>query len=312
VRRIVEGVLAGRSIYSITQELANEGIPARRSDRWTLATVRQMVRGDYLLGRVTAKGALVRDDNGVPVQFWEPLVTVDELERLRAMTERTPSQSAAPSRRRASRLLSGLVPCPSCGGILSARGRGDNPAVYACTTRSLGGVCARGVLVECHRIEDEVERQFLAVVGRYDVVEPVVSVREVAGLAAVEEAIRHTTDELRDPEANLGALVERLTALRTERERLDALPTAPVVEMVETGETFAQAWHRHDTAGRRALLLSSGAAVILDPARQRGRWDPSRVHVAVSRIAPPGDADGSSHTGPSTSATRRPPRRGAK
>jgi site-specific DNA recombinase len=283
VRRIVDAVLAGESIYSVAQTLSAEGIRPRRSPEWSVTSIRQMLRADALLGRTRSQGELVRDETGVPVEFWPPLVTVEEVERLRALTEPQPQPDGqARGRRKANRLLSGLLTCPTCGGALVVNSRANQPTLYGCASRARGRVCAKGIVIDCERVEAEVTRQFLKVVGHYSVVEPRTVAREVAGLAAVEEAIRHTTDALREPDADVLSLVDRLNSLRTERERLDALPYSAAVEMVETGETFAEAWARHDTMGRRALLLTSGVSIGVAPARQRGTWDPSRVSLSFA------------------------------
>ncbi|QXO14585.1 serine integrase [Arthrobacter phage Kaylissa] len=286
VRRMADEVLSGASIYAVTVGLNRDGVPPRRGAKWSTTAVQRILRSNAVLGRVKVRGELLRDDaTGLPLQVWEPLLSVEEVERLRALTDWTPtpgrSEATAEGRRRkASRLLSGLIHCPGCGYPLTAKSRHTTGApIYVCEARARGRVCPGGVAIECERVEAEVERKFLAVVGRWLVVEPRVSVREVAGLAAVEEALRATTDALRDPDADLPVLFERLTRLREERDRLGALPEEPVVEMVESGRTFAEAWAEADTAARRSLLSNSGASITIERAPQRGKWTPERVRV---------------------------------
>ncbi|WVX87902.1 serine integrase [Arthrobacter phage Berrie] len=287
VRRMADEVLAGASIYAVTVGLNRDGIPARRRQQWATSSVQRILRGNAVLGRVKSRGELLRDDDtGLPAVVWEPLLSVEEVERLRAITDWTPTpgrsaSTATGKRRKASRLLSGLLFCPGCGFPLVAKSRKSTTgnALYVCEARARGRVCPGGVAIECERVEEEVTRQFLRVVGRWSVVEPRVSVREVAGLAAVEEALRETTDALRAPDADLPVLLERLTRLRAERDRLAEAPEEPVVEMVESGRTFAEAWADHDVTGRRALLANSGASITLTRAPQRGKWTPERVRV---------------------------------
>lgn len=286
VRRMADEVLSGASVYAVTVGLNREGVPPRRGAKWSTTAVQRILRSNAVLGRVKVRGELLRDDaTGLPLQVWEPLLSVEEVERLRALTDWTPtpgrSEATAEGRRRkASRLLSGLIHCPGCGYPLTAKSRHTTGApIYVCEARARGRVCPGGVAIECERVEAEVERKFLAVVGRWLVVEPRVSVREVAGLAAVEEALRATTDALRDPDADLPVLFERLTRLREERDRLGALPEEPVVEMIESGRTFAEAWAEADTAARRSLLSNSGASISIERAPQRGKWSPERVRV---------------------------------
>ncbi|UIW13533.1 serine integrase [Arthrobacter phage Lizalica] len=286
VRRMADEALSGASVYAVTVGLNRDGIPPRRGAKWSTTAVQRILRSNAVLGRVKVRGELLRDDaTGLPLQVWEPLLSVEEVERLRALTDWTPTpgRSEATSegrRRKASRLLSGLIHCPGCDYPLTAKSRHTTGApIYVCEARARGRVCPGGVAIECERVEAEVERKFLAVVGRWLVVEPRVSVREVAGLAAVEEALRATTDALRDPDADLPVLFERLTRLREERDRLGELPEEPVVEMVESGRTFAEAWAEADTAARRSLLSNSGASITIERAPQRGKWNPDRVRV---------------------------------
>ena len=286
VRRMADEALGGASTYAIASRLTRDGIAPRRAAEWSTTSVQRILRSNSVLGRVKVRGELLRDSSGVPVVAWEPLLPVEDVERLRALTDwtATPGRSEATKngkRLRATRLLSGLLHCPNCGGRMIYKNRQNTTGrdIYACATVARGGYCPKGTVVESLLVEAEVERQFLQVLGRYEVIEPRVIVREVAGLAAVEEAIRDTTDALRNPDSDLSALVERLTTLRAERERLDALPTDPEVQLVNTGQRFAEAWHERDVAGRRALLAGTGAEVTLAPARRRGFWDPSRVAI---------------------------------
>ncbi|WGH21121.1 serine integrase [Arthrobacter phage Cassia] len=287
VRRMADEVLGGASVYAVTTGLNRDGIRPRRASEWTPTSVQRILRSNAVLGRVKVRGELLRDDaTGLPLQVWEPILRVEEVERLRALTDWTPtpgrSEATAEGRRtKATRLLSGLIFCPGCGYPLTAKSRRSTGApLYVCEARARGRVCPGGVAIECDRVEEEVSRQFLAVVGRWRAVEPRVSVREVSGLAAVEEALRATTDALRAPDADLPVLLERLTKLRAERDRLAALPEEPVVELVDSGRTFAEAWAAQDVHGRRSLLANSGASITIERAPQRGKWSPERVRVA--------------------------------
>ncbi|WVX88038.1 serine integrase [Arthrobacter phage TforTroy] len=287
VRRMADEVLGGSSVYAVTVGLNRDGIRPRRAAKWSTSSVQRVLRSNAVLGRVKVRGELLRDDaTGLPLQVWEPLLRVEEVERLRAITDWTPTPGRSEAtkegqRRKATRLLSGLIFCPGCGYPLTAKSRRSTGApLYVCEARARGRVCPGGVAIECERVEEEVARQFLAVVGRWRAVEPRVSVREVSGLAAVEEALRATTDALRAPDADLSVLLERLTKLRAERDRLAALPEEPVVELVDSGRTFAEAWADQDVHGRRALLANSGVEITIERAPQRGKWTPERVRVA--------------------------------
>lgn len=288
VRRAADEVLGGASVYATCARLNADGIKPRRAEQWGPTALQRLLRSNHVLGRVTNRGELLRDpDTGLPLEFWKPLLPVADVEVLRRITEwqPTPGRAAATKagrrRARASRLLSGMLQCPGCGGNLLAKTRKSSNDIYACQAAAQGRVCGGGIAVECVRVEGEVERQFLQAVGRFEFVEARTTVREVAHLAAIEESIRDTTDALRDPSADVPALVARLQKLHAERERLDAQPTEPVVELVETGKTFAEVWPELGMLERRRMLLNAGAQIEVTPARQRGKWDPSRVTLAL-------------------------------
>lgn len=317
VRRVVDELLAGRTLYAIAERLNQDDVPTRRPirvdkltkletrRRWSATVLRAMLRNGTLLGwqthtrfearrdesgqEVTIRHVeTVRDDKGLPRVFWSPIMSRDEFERVRALTEWTPTpgrgeQSAAGRRTRASRLLSGRILCPGCDRPLAVHAYANSPrrSTYSCGGKHRGWNCPGGVSVQCDNVEAQVERLFLAAVGRLQVVEARQRVREVAGLAEVEEAIRHTTDALRAPDADLADLVARLESLRGERERLDVVPLSPVVELVETGRTFSEAWAEADLLARQGLLDAAGILVRVAPrlVPGRARWDANRVSI---------------------------------
>ncbi|WP_172592145.1 recombinase family protein [Subtercola boreus] len=311
VRRMADEVLAGSPVFAVTARLNADGVPTRRPIKnddgtesrrdWSPTSVQRILRSDAVLGRVrlggihkrsgrktttTKKAEPLRDELGIPVSVWPPLLSVEEVERLRELTDWKPipgrSEATRQGRRqRRTRLLSGLLSCPTCGHELVAKSRRSTTGedIYTCNAKSRGLVCECGVAVECYRIEAEVERQFLGAYGRLRLVEPSTIIREVAGLAAVQEAIRDTTDRLRDPDADVPTLVDRLTDLRRERERLEAVPERPVVVMVDAGMTVEEAWADRDVTLRREIIEASGVSITLAHAAQRGRWDPARVSV---------------------------------
>ena len=316
VRRLADGVLAGRSVYALTAELNAEGIPPRRPLRklkdgtlvrreWGPTTIQRILRSDAIMGRVRVGGKrdarsrvlqpadVVRDDDGMPIEFWTPVLPLEDVERIRQLTEWQPTPGRAEAtiagrRRKAARMLSGLLACPGCGGnlVVKTRRSSTGHSIYACQAAAQGRVCAGGVAVECYRVEAVVEEAFLGLLGRLPVLEARRVSRPVAELAAVAESITATTDAMRNPGADLGALAERLTRLHARRAALGEVPETRV-EQIETGETFAEAWAAADYMWRRQALMNAGVVVTVAPARQRGKWDLARVRVEFL----PGDWD---------------------
>lgn len=294
VRRMADDVLAGRSLYSVAVRLNEEGVPSAKGRHWTAASVRNLIRSEHILGRMSyavAPGSRDRrpvlDGHGVPVVAWTPLLDLDTAERVRALTESTPdpersAATIAGQRRRASRLLSGLLSC-QCGGPLVVRRR-QGVAYYGCDFRATGRAHeGTSILVEAERVEEEVGNQFLARWGHLPVVEEIVRRRSVAGLAEAERDLAEASAEISTTSpGDLPALFERISALSARREALASEPSEPSIEYVETGETFRDRWTRtDDPATRRALLTAAAVDVEILPARRRGVWDPSRVRVTT-------------------------------
>lgn len=282
VRRIAKEVLDGRSLYGIAQRLNEEGVPAPKGAGWRTNTIRRILTGEAILGRVVQHGKAILDDAGVPVVFWPPLIDLETAERLRAILDRAPSTPAKPTRKRAARLLSGLLECPGCGSALVVRSMryaktGEMVAFYGCSNKTRALPCPGSVFVRADRLEAEVERRFLAAVGHLRTQKVVTRRRPVPGLAETEAAIRETALELAQPDADMPALVDRLQDLHARRERLSALTSEPAEEIIE-GDTFAEEWAATDTDGRRALLSSAPLEIAVDHAKTKA-WDPSRVSV---------------------------------
>src|SRR5262249_36255528 len=136
VRVAADHVLDGGSLYSALAVLDGRGSRPRRAETWSLGSLRIVLTGDAILGRLTHRGAVVRDEAGVPVQPWEPVLPLADVERLRALLASKPAEQR---RRRATRLLSGLVECAGCGGHMrvatSTQANGRTVLRYACRAK---------------------------------------------------------------------------------------------------------------------------------------------------------------------------------
>lgn len=306
VERIAEEILAGRSLYAIAVGLNEDGVPSAKGGTWSRATVRNLIRSEHLLGRITSKGRPVLDEEtGVPLTPFPAILDLDTASRVRAATESTPTpgRSEATSegrRKRASRLLSGLLYC-TCGASLVVRRR-KGVAYYGCADRARAKVApVEGappcLLVDAERVEAEVERRFLDVVGDKPVIEVVTRVPAVAGLTEAERDLADAQARISvTPSSDLPALFAEIQTLSERRERLAAEPTEPVTETIVTGETYAERWERDDVAARRRMIEDSGAVIGVAPARRRGFWDAGRVSVAFhdteeARLVDPGEGD---------------------
>jgi site-specific DNA recombinase len=296
LRRMIDAVLAGSSLYSVLRDLNAEGSRTRRGRTWTLTSTQRLLASPTLRGYATYQGRVVRGDDGLPVSPFPPLVSLDEHAALVELfaPDAAHAASTRAGRLRASRLLSGVVHCQGCGSRLVVRQNTHETraATYSCPSRSRGVACELRVSARADVLEETVAHDFLAVLGRYQIVEKIEHRGDRGDLAAVVAAIADTTDEMREPDADLPALLGRLTDLQARRSVLESTPEDTWVEEIETDETYAELWAASDDMGRRAMLLDAGVHVVLGPASgARGVWSPDRVELVWGAREDTPDAD---------------------
>ncbi|MDT0532631.1 recombinase family protein [Micromonospora sp. DSM 115977] len=305
VREAADRVLDGESLYSISKDFNARGVPTRsakliaegRTRRekpapWATQTLSQVLTNPATVGRSVHRGELIRDESGMPRQLWAPILPLDTWHQLCANLAANGDGAEGRGRRvRAARLLSGVARCGGCGRKLYASSRkhrsGANVPTYACAARRNGQGC-QGVAVSAEPVEEYVEREFLAMVGRFPLVELVTVAVDDGRRADVEAAISATAQQMTERGADVAALAARLSALHVEREALPA--TAPTeVRRIETGQTFAEAWGARDVDGRRVLLEWAGAVVTVKRASVPGRkvFEEGRIALALGEFADP-------------------------
>ncbi len=279
VRQAADIVLAGGTLYKAMRALTAAGSTPRRAEAWSLSSLRVVLTGDSALGRQSRHGQPIRDDEGLLVAPWEPILPVEHVERLRAILAPRPLTE---TRRKASRVLSGLLLCAACGSRLrvnSRRSAGEHIESYGCRANGDGRSCPQPASINAGLVEEFLIGEFLDTIGGMSVVERREVLRDAAGLAEVHEAIAHTTDAMREPGADIATLVARLSSLSASRDELAARPTAPAVEVVETGETYREQWERSGPDERRAMLARTLNGPVIVKAIGRGykRIDDDRV-----------------------------------
>ena len=223
---------------------------------------------------------MIVDERGLPVQAWEPVVPPERLAVFRSMF---PTNDAYKGRRKASRVLSGLVWCPGCGARMNVNAKKDKPTRYMCPASSRGLRCEVNASIHAEHLEAEVERQYLAMLGFFKVTEVVQAEVSDNGLSVVEGAIRDLGAKMADADADVVALAEQIMELREERDRLKAMPAEVAEVRVETDQTIAELWADAEWERRRDLLLDAGTRVEVNRARNMGRFDPERVVVTFGK-----------------------------
>lgn len=297
VRSAASRVLAGETLYSVVCDLNDRSIPTRRRATWSIQALRQILTADPIVGRVIHRGEVLRGENGLPVQVWEPVLDMSLWHRLRALLGHGKAPGQHPPRRRRSRLLSGVATCALCGSPLYVKHNGAGHTAYACTQRSNGRPC-RGVSVAADLLDEYVAAQFLDAVGDLDVF---ACREEVAtsetDVAEVERAISETLAAMGKDDADIAGLAARLAVLKDRRADLRGRPAETKVSLVRTGLTYAETWSAAEQA-ERCDILSANIAVLAIAKGERGRrgLDASRVtliaqpaHPAAHEVARPED-----------------------
>ena len=264
-------VLAGEALGSISRDLNARGHTAKKGGQITAQALRQALTSEAILGRAIVNGKVVVDETGLPVQMFDPILTVAEhteiREALAPKTERRP---------RASRhLLVGLLRCHSCGGAMSTQG-----STYSCKARSAGRVCESPVHTNIDKTDALVVGQYLDHFGALAEMRYITQTAPDPRLGDISDGIRLATEQMREPGADVAALAQTVAALAAERDRL-AEASRPSVELVTTGRTVAEAWDDWNTPTRKQMLASALThPITVRPAATPRRFDPRRFDLA--------------------------------
>ncbi|MFE1596123.1 recombinase family protein [Nocardia sp. NPDC058705] len=311
VRRIVEAMLDGGSYTQLARELNEEGIvtpteyyraqqlgiatlkrselpeelrappvdpPNKKRKRqrqwppsWSQTPIRNMIKSPALRGFVHHKKDVLRDGSGLPVQFGDPLVSLEEWERLQEIATRRRDERRAT---RTSKLspLGGVVSHKSCGLTLHHTRkvtRGIEYRYYRCEKQDMH-------IVPADLVEETVSETVLSAVGDIPILERVWAPGD-SKIAELREAI-----------SGIDALSVSLAKAKsaTTRERIQSqidaldnriaeLESAPAIEArweyKPTGGTYGDEWEKSDWDARRDLLKRSGISVRVHFSNAEGR-----------------------------------------
>lgn len=296
----IRDVLEGQSLTAVAMALNENGVPVprdyqaikagrepggtRRGNkierfRWTAGTMSKVLRSPALMGYRLHQGKPVRDRDGNPVLIGEPVLAREEFETLQDhLSTLTPQKNR--TRKDTQAMLLGVAKCRGCGGNLYLSKRsgtaGQSPGSdYNCRATARGERCQAPVGVRADWLEKYVEEQFLARLGHFQMTKVIThkGYDPTPELREVEEELRALYAEKESRKSRTGRMIwqEEVDALERRAEALETTPrTEARTEVVETGETHASFWARHDAPGRRQLLLGAGARVTVTKGRSGG------------------------------------------
>ncbi len=309
VREAVARVIGGESLFSVTADFNRRGLPTPRDYQriqagkptgkpkrdasgavvtgldgeperepvsWQTSSLLVILRSEALIGRVRHFGKTVRGADGRVVVRAEPLISVDDWERLQAVLSDPARHRRAKRRVNDPALLLRVVDCVICHRPVyrwvHARSSGKTYTYYRCRTgfnRAEYRQDCPAMPVHAEWLEELAADLFLSQVGDVELLERhlvpgdtyAAELEEVGKAIAELTADRYVRGIVRDDyDAVVGAL-------QAEHARLAELPSLPPrTEYRSTGKTYRQLWKETADAEPRRRLMT-GAGFRLEVAR---------------------------------------------
>ncbi|GLZ75968.1 hypothetical protein Afil01_07750 [Actinorhabdospora filicis] len=99
---------------------------------WDAKTTREMLASRSVLGQLMHDGAVIRGEDGLPIQFAEPLTSMERFAKLQEAVAKR--KTAYGDKTQVATNVSGLVKCPECGGPVNSTGAAGpgKPRRYKC------------------------------------------------------------------------------------------------------------------------------------------------------------------------------------
>lgn len=311
VRAAVDAAL-GRtsdSLTSLVHEWNTAGLPTSQGNAWSVTNLRRVLENPRLAGLTVYQGEVLHDpDTGQPVPGqWEPIITVEEHQRLLATFAARRRSGKVKRGRPPTSLLSGIAVCGLCDTPMQAmRSRGDR--YYHCSTHSgRRPEACRSVSIRREHLDQFVVAAVMDLLATPAMAEAMAQ-RAAATAAARAEgagAGPNPADLIAEHRAALSDLdharfVERSIDASRHRAMVDTLTT----EIAQAEEALAQAaetpalagmglgdapsvreaWEAADVARRREVLRAVLDAVVIGEYRDRGTpgLDPERVTLVLA------------------------------
>lgn len=280
IRTLAARFIAGESLRSLATWLDQERIRTVGGKAWITTTLRTMLCSGRIAGLREHRGQVV----GPAV--WEPIITVEDRERILARVEaRKVSGRRAPQRY----LLSGLLRCGKCSSRLYSSARA-NSRRYVCLSGPDHGGCG-GLTVVAEPVEALITD---AVLYRLDTSE---LADALAGKAAEDEATAALAEAIAADRAQLDELAELYAAkaiparewlaarnpieerIRDAERRLSrATRSDALAGLVGDGEQLRSQWSELPLTRRHAIVAAVVDHVVIGPGTAGARsLDPSRV-----------------------------------
>jgi DNA invertase Pin-like site-specific DNA recombinase len=245
-REMVTRYLAGESLAEICQDFESRGITTRSSAAWTPSTMGQYLKRPVLYGSRKGTYGVEHVDGIIAYDDWKAVQ-----DRLASRAHKTGGKIPAEYA-----LLSGVLYCEH-GHKLYRTNSG-----YYCRK------CPKHERVLI--LQDTAEAQVTEWVSQ--LTEPEIVTEVVHGMNHREE-IDRLSEDIQSLDPRSPDYVSQVTAMNTEIQRLQALPTEPdTVREVRTGRTIGGAFLTQPLADQRTFLINSVECAML-------RCHDNRAHI---------------------------------
>jgi site-specific DNA recombinase len=308
VRAMADRYLYGESLRTIASWLESENVPthtdvkkilegkATGGAHWQAKVIQQTLRNPTLVGRrVADRKEKLPDGTTRIVRFGgktlmrvEPILDRDTWQAVQdKLDQKATRQGIAPG---STALLTSIAECAHCGAPMyrnrGTRKRKDGTRnelyYYRCHGKDGKSECRNTVRLE--ELDQDVQNLIITSYGDREVIETVV----IKGHGHEDELAANLQD-IRELDPDAPDYDRKLTALRAERGRLQALPTVPdTVEERPTGQTVAEMWRGLSVPERRDYLLKAGLVVVVVGKQETGAdfWmhaGPAQLEDAITR-----------------------------
>jgi site-specific DNA recombinase len=284
VRRMVERVLAGSTVYSVTAWLneVEAPRPTQRATAWRYSSVERLLRHPIVAGMVPfnpghskhSRGTeVLRDAAGLPVVDRSIAVLApSERRRLLALLDGRDNPQSRPraSREATSPMLSGLVSCGVCSTPMH-RGSTQGRPSLSCPKchQTISRNQLDGFILD--RLREER--------GGVEIIEWTLSdSADPHLLEEVEEAVTETTAAMGRDDADVPALLARLANLKDTRAELRSVPADH--HWHGTGRSVSEALDEaQDDLARRDVLAGQVQSISIVRGKTGRYLDPARVII---------------------------------
>lgn len=284
VREVARRKLEGESLRSLVNDLNARSIATVAGNRWTPASIRELLRSARIAG-VTELNGQVSDAESV----WPAIVTREQHDDLRAMLDGKRRRTTPGTGR--VHLLSGFLVCGLCGTVMTVSHKRGRPK-YVCRPKAMGG-CER-VTIDASGLDEMIVELILSQAER-------IAGNETLDSDPDEQRRGELTDRITDLERRLERLAEayaddddpdplemrraasrlrdKIGEAKDQRSRLAARRTVTV-----DVDRMRERWPDMDLGRRRYILTAFIESITVDPASPPYQvFDPARVREPVWR-----------------------------